>query len=333
MQNQPPTPAAATYRPLRDDDEAAVLALWAETFEEDPQRLRHALLDNPRARRDQTRVAVAADGTVLSAMHYHQRELRDLDGTPRPVAGLAVVATRPEARRQGHAGRLIEQTIAALRADACAWSLLFTDINPYYERYGWRTYATRYRQGLLAADQPASAGAYTTRGYDPRQAPGGWAPLAAVYAAYNARRPLTTVRDLPYWERYAPEKFCAPNARVWVAAPAGDAGTVAGYVLAHFTQETFVVLEIGVRADATEAIPALLAAVVDEARARGIGMGRVYIPREPAIDAALAGIYQQVHEDYHHVLMGLPLAPGWDDARIAAIFAAPGAISWPADDF
>jgi hypothetical protein len=72
---------------------------------------------------------------------------------------------------------------------------------------------------------------------------------------------------------------------------------------------------------------------VEEARARGIGMGRVYLPREPAVDAALAGIYQQIHEDYHHGLMGLPLAPGWDDARIAAIFAAPGTISWPADDF
>jgi GNAT superfamily N-acetyltransferase len=333
MQSNEPTPPAAIYRPLRADEESAALTLWATTFDEDPQGLRQALLDDPRRHPEQTRVAVAPDGTLLSAMHYHLREIRDVDGAPQRVGGLTVVATRPDARRQGHAGRLLEQTITAMRADGCAWSLLFTDINPYYERYGWRTYATRYRQGLLAADQPALSGASTTRAYDPRQAPGGWAPLAVVYAEYNARRPLTTVRDLPYWARYAPEKFCAPNARVWVAVPAGEAGIVAGYVLAHFQEQTFTVLEIGVRAGAVEAIPALLAAVVEEARGRGIGMGRVYIPKEPAIDAALAGIYQEIHEDYHHVLMGLPLAPGWDDARIAAIFAAPGAISWPADDF
>jgi len=87
---------------------------WRREFRSLPQLLTH------------TRVAVAADGALLSIIHAWPLTIYGVDGQPQHVDRLSHVFTRPDARRRGHAARLVELTIAAMRADGCQWSILTT---------------------------------------------------------------------------------------------------------------------------------------------------------------------------------------------------------------
>ena len=100
------------YRMLQPTEEQPALDLWTSTiaapreqivlpYWSDPQRLAH------------TRVAVSNTGAIVAAAHYCLRQIRDAKGALQLVGGVAGVATDPAYRRQGHARRLMEQTIAA----------------------------------------------------------------------------------------------------------------------------------------------------------------------------------------------------------------------------
>ena len=199
-----PTFMAITYRLMRRDDEAAVLDLWTTVYPgTDRRQWQREWRSIPHCF-DHTHVAVAADGTLLATAHYWVRTMRDVHGVPAHVGHVSHLATRPTARRQGHAGTLLKLTIAAMQRDRCAWSLLFTsaEAQSLYAHYGWRSFPTRYRQGTLADQQQPLPPEVTVRRLDPRSEPDDWDGLAAVYAAYNQRRPLSVVRDLPYWHGY-----------------------------------------------------------------------------------------------------------------------------------
>ena len=76
-----------------------------------------------------------------------------------------------------------------------------------------------------------------------------------------------------------------------------------------------------------------LTAVRRAALTRGIVAGRVYLPLEAAVDAAVAAHFEQVIPGTYQVLMGRPLAAEYSMDAIEAAFSAPGAIAWPVDDF
>ena len=112
------------YRQLRPHEEGAVIDLWTDVFGSQRDQVQSEFADNPR-RIEQTHVAVAGDGQLLSAIHYCHRAVRDVAGIPRLVAVIGHVGTRADARKQGHAGRLLALTIAGMRRDGCRWSLLW----------------------------------------------------------------------------------------------------------------------------------------------------------------------------------------------------------------
>jgi len=105
---------AMTYRRMQPDEEHAVLSLWSEVFDISYEQERRRFVSDPQ-RFDRTFVAVAPDGGVLSTAHYFNSLRRDADGAPRLVGHVDPVATRPDAQRQGHASRLLELTIEAMR--------------------------------------------------------------------------------------------------------------------------------------------------------------------------------------------------------------------------
>lgn len=318
------------YRGLEPAETGLVIELWAQTLDAPREQIVHDFYSDP-DHVAHTRVAAAPDGRLLAAVHYCHRRIRDAGGLPQLVGGVVGVASLPEARGQGHARRLMELTVEAMRADGCRWSLLFTDVNGFYERLGWRTYATRYREGRLAPPAPADS-RYSVRALAPGELDGALADLEAIYGAFNAARPLTTLRDRHYWQQVIGPRLRQPSVQIYTAAPAAD-GLPCGYAVVHFHPSSLVVTELGALPGHEPAIPALLAAARVAARARGVEVGRVYLPHEPPIDAAVAGHFSGVSEGRFQVLMGRPLAAGCDDAEIATIFGAPSAIAWPADDF
>jgi ribosomal protein S18 acetylase RimI-like enzyme len=324
-------PDAVEYRSARADEEPDILGLWAACLPVPAERLRHEYrLDPDRLRR--TFVAVDAAGAVLSAVACAQRNLGDATGRSRLVGAVTCVATRKSARGRGHARHLLDLALAAMCEEGCAWSLLFTDVPGYYERLGWKTMATRYREGALAGERPRLASGYTVEPFDPTD-PSGWAALAETYNRYNAKRPLCLARSPEYWRSWVAPRFTAPTARVLVARRKGvDAGT-AGYVLAHVFDEAFVISEIAVDRPGEGAALALLGSLADRVAARGVGGGRAYLPFEDEIDQALGSVFAGLSVGYHHAMVTRPVAPDFDRAKIDTIFGGPGAIYWPSDDF
>jgi ribosomal protein S18 acetylase RimI-like enzyme len=320
-----------TYRSLHPAEERQALDLWAATiaapreaielpYWSDPQRLAH------------TRVAVTDAGAIIAAAHYCVRQIRDAAGRLQLVGGVAGVATNHAYRRQGHARRLMEELIAAMQAVGCRWSLLFTTANDFYAQLGWRTFTTRYREGRLAPVADARPTPYAVRPFVPQYERDGWAVLRRICRAYNRQRPLTTLRDATYWRTFAGVRFTLSQAQVFVAVERATE-RICGYILAYVDVEAVAVIEAGALNGHDQALDALLTAVRRAALSRGIVAGRVYLPVEPAVDAAVAAHFETVIPGTYQVLMGRPLAADYTLDMIEAAFAAPGAIAWPVDDF
>ncbi len=332
---------AVEYRTLRPDEEDAALDLWTEVLAESREERRsifYDFADDPR-RFARTFVAVAPDGTLLAVASYWLRHVRDANGLPRRVGHVWGVATRADARRQSHAGRLLEQVIAAMRQEGCAWSVLYTQepARLLYERYGWRTFPTPYRDAVPSNDRPPMPTTYTVLRYDPTHDPDGWTALAAMYADYNATRPMTVVRDNAYWRSYITRRLVdwTPPPIVFVAAQTAEARAQYGYVVMHCYEQLFFVSEMGVRPGGEAAIQGLLGAVVDEAvRCGSAQRGQICLPHEPHIDTALETMFgQTVQEGNDYTLMARTIEPGFSENQLTAMFDAPGAIAWIIDQF
>ena len=170
------------------------------------------------------------------------------------------------------------------------------------------------------------------RTYDPRQEPSGWDQLATVDVAFNRRRPLTVVRDAAYWRGYAAWRvgnWITDEGLVIFGAFRREAESrLCGFAFAEFYPPAFQVRDMGVLPEESGATLALLTEVAAEAGRRGIPLaGRIYLPQEPPIDAALDRLFGPTlyaGQDQGHV-MARTIAADFTKRQLDAIFAAPGA--------
>ena len=283
---------AVVYRLVRPDEQDTVLHMWGDAS------YQAARLATDPAPSTHTWIAVAPDGTILSVLHYLVTLRRDIYGRPQQVGMIDSVVTRPEARRQGHAGRLVVLAQDALQTDGSDWALLVAtdEGRPLYERYGWQCYGEPWRRGTLTGAVPQADSRYVVRPYDPLEDPRRWDQIAAVDLAFNRTRPLTVIRDTQYWHTYAAwriSNWIKDEGLVIFGAFRGEADPrLCGFAFAEFYHLGFQVRDIGVLPEEADAALPLLTAVAAEAGARGLPLaGRMYLPHEPAIDAALERLF------------------------------------------
>jgi len=297
---------------------------WRREFRSLPQLLTH------------TRVAVAADGALLSIIHDWPLTVYGVDGQPQRVGRLSHVFTRPDARRQGYASRLLEMTLAAMRDDGRLWALLRTseEARALYGRYGWRPLPVRQIACTAVAARPAecaAGAAYTVRSYDPAHERGGWEVLAAIHRAYNTGRPLTAVRDAADWRYIAARAgwwLTSDQAQIFVAAPAHQEAGVRAYAIATFSAARgFLVAEVGAWPGDEEALPALLVAIMRRAEGDSPA-GRLYLPHDPMLEHALTTLGARVEDVWDDDYMVRAIAPGFDTRLLAPLPMAPGNVAW-----
>ena len=157
---------------------------WRREFRRLPQLLTH------------TRVAVAADGALLSIIHARPLTVYGVDGQPQHVGRLSHVFTRPDVRRQGYASRLLEMTLAAMRGDGCLWSLLRTsEARALYGRYGWQPLPVRQIACTVVTARPTESAAGT--GYTALPSP--WRPATSPGCCINV-----TMKGLHHVDRLSP---------------------------------------------------------------------------------------------------------------------------------
>ncbi|MFJ7200478.1 MULTISPECIES: GNAT family N-acetyltransferase [unclassified Streptomyces] len=308
----------AVIRTATAADDPALAALWRRCFDA-PHIVGLHALDPDRHRH--TFVAQNADGDGIDAVVvYVPRLIRDARGTPRRVGGIGSVATRPEARGQGLVRRLLEAAEHTMRAERCDWSLLFTGTPGVYRGSGWQEFASTYTEGTLAP--PPAAGELRIREATARDA----VEVAALHHAYNADRPLSSVRAPEDWAVRVPAWY-GPPARSLVAEDPGS-GALVGWMVAQYEGECVEVREF---AGAPRSLGELLAAVGERGRAAGLDRARVRLPDAPEVRAALPALLADARQVTEHVGMARPLHARADAVR--ATVTAPGAVHWYGDCF
>jgi GNAT superfamily N-acetyltransferase len=318
---------------MRAEEAPAVLRLWSEVFETSETYQAERLASDPAAH-NHLYVAATSDGVIVSALHFLVTRRYDTDGQPRLVGEIDSVATRPEARRQGHAERLLLLAREALEQAGCDWSLLVATQQgrTLYERHGWRPFPEPWRRGSVVGIVPEQAAIYHVAPLDPLAEPDAWDRIAAVDVAFNQGRPLSVVRDARYWRSYA-----AMRVKGWIETEglvifaAAHPGTPAlcGYALAEFYPTAFQIRDLAVLPAERAALTALLHAVAQESQRRGApSAARLFLPRESWIDATVEQLFGVTLQHGHtqNGLMARALGPNFSEAQLDALFAAPGAI-------
>jgi ribosomal protein S18 acetylase RimI-like enzyme len=334
------------YRSMRPDEETAALTLWMDVLETDADEALSTFRDfhdNPQ-RFDQSCVAVADDGTLLATVCYWVRDVRGTTGEPVRIGHLYHIATHPAARRQGHAGHLLEMTIHALQALDCQWAILGARqaAVPLYARYGWQAVPRTYWRGAYVGSLSQAS---VLQPYAPRREPHGWQPLATVYTAANAHRPGSLIRDTAYWSGYAAWMFGlyldVYQALLLTVGDETQANAIRGYALVIFSEMGFEVSEIATFPDDPTALSSLLNGIITEAVQRQIPLqGQLTMPAEPSSTTLLqqfVGTTLHTVDDTtlygYNPFMVRPLTAADASAITDSPFTAPGSLFWPLDAY
>ncbi|MFF8716585.1 GNAT family N-acetyltransferase [Streptomyces sp. NPDC015184] len=314
----------AVVRTATPADDPALAGLWRLCFDAPQVTDLHAL-DPDRHRHTFVAQNAAGDG-IDAVVVYVPRTIRDADGAPRRVGGIGSVATRPEARGRGLVRRLLVAAERTMRAEGCAWSLLFTGTPGVYRGSGWQEFDSAYTEGTLTGGTPAppsAAGtAFRVRPATARDAAG----VAALHRAYNADRPLSSLRSAEDWVVRVPAWY-GPIER-WLVAEDPVSGALAGWIVAQHVGEHVEVREF---AGAPGCLGELLAAVGERGRAAGLDRARVRLPDEPGVRAALPALLTDARRVTERVGMARPLHATAESVRAAV--TAPGAMHWYGDCF
>jgi len=318
------------YRAVEKHEQAEAMRLWTSVFNMDSWFFQSTLDAEQSRQLHQTLVAVE-DDKIVAAVHYFIRLTRGADGSVHKLGGIGNVATYEEARKKGHSGELLKMAIDLMAKDGCLWSMLFTGVNPHYERYGWKTLKTRYRQGLLN-DRHETLDEWRVMPVNLASDKNSLERIEAVYNAYNETRPLTNIRTEHYWKTAVLPRI-QNESTVTYTACLGDCRKASAYAIAQTNDEALVVKEVGVLPGCEESLLAVMDVVRELAVHRGVNKVRAHMPYEKVADAALNRLVKNPETGYHGHAMALPLTSDMTFEQIQELFLSERAIIWPVDDF
>jgi ribosomal protein S18 acetylase RimI-like enzyme len=332
------------YRLLHPDEEDQAVAFWMRVLESNEDEARQTFRDFHDApqRFNQTHAAVAADGQLLATVCYWLRHVRDSAGAAVPIGHLFHVATEPSARRQGHATRLLADTIEALRGAGCQWAILSArqDAVALYQRAGWQPTPRTYWRGRYAGEAGSGRQRYEVKHSDPRRETRGWEPIAAAYAQANAQQAGSLIRSPTYWSGYGAWMFglYLDTYQAILLTVRGEAAhdSIRGYALTTFSEMGFEVSEIVADPGDPDVLYSLLSGIILEARQRGIPeQGQLSITKGAATQTVLEQFFgSTLHSVDDTALYGyMPFTVRAIGAARVSPFAVPYGLFWPLDAY
>ncbi len=293
----------AVIRSIRPEERDACVDLWCNVWpgEGNPAYFRRYFHSDVDWLPYYTQVAVLED-KIISAVHICRRVVAcgDFQLT---MGGIANVATLAEFRGDGFNSACLCRAIAVMEADAMDFSLLFTGINPYYERHGYAEWPRERLRGSIRSD-------FTPRPTTHQVRAATDADIAAIrhlYTGYNRVRPIAVQRTEAYWRDWIGRKPSQMSEPPLLALDAD--GEAVGYIFyqvnfytGHQISEDYAyVTEIGIApcADLQAVATALLDAVALRALSTGkrqlhlsLGVEAEGSGREDPICLALEGLLQ-----------------------------------------
>ena len=234
-------------------------------------------------------------GELVSCVQIFPRRVR-IGGEALPMGGIGSVFTRPEHRRRGVAGSLLERAIDVMHERGMVLSYLYAERLQWYGRYGYRPWSRGWRSlHWPAGDRVVSANARRCDGeHDRSEVERLW----RLYAEGAGGAPLDGIVD-----RGSPEDWRGsyqlggtPEQDIWIA----DGGTHAtAYLRVAEFNGRLRVLEWGREGDGARALCELLAAAMT---GRNVESVRLPLVRDEALERLLAAAGTRVDT-----------RPAWDE--------------------
>ena len=166
-----------------------------------------------------------------------------------------------------------------MEQENCEVSTLFTsdEAQPLYEKFFWRTCPLHFWQGrLMKVDLPQST-EYSARSSHQLEGPYLWKALSDIYTEFNKTRPFAIQRDISTWKSFTAYKitdWVQAGASVWLAYPIQSPDAICGYLVAHRTDQGFLIAELGVKNNTRLPFPTCyirsLALMKKESRLEGV---------------------------------------------------------------
>lgn len=273
------------FRAIKASELDECLDLWGDVFAVGRGYFPPYFYGDPWFKRAYTRVC-SVDGKIVSAIQICEREVR-LGEARIVMGGIGNVATYPDHRGKGYSQRLLSDAARVMHDHRIDFSVLFTGIQPFYEKVLWRSVPQRMFMGKMRSDLPSAGSKYTIRAWN-------WdADMPAVrrvHEAFNAGRPLTTIRTPEYWSGYSPSRFGKPENRI----VAEFGGKVVGYLYLTRDADNCWLQEIGYLPDHKACAESLLIRAAEMAREVGSENVRGNLPHEPEILSAVDRIATKV---------------------------------------
>lgn|GEM_PF-1903559 len=315
------------YRAAKRAELGKIVELWSEVFGVENNFFRSLLEADPTNTLGHTRVAVDDHGTILSTVQVFRRTKLGLDGRIDRIGGIGSVATRPEARGKGYSHRLLSEAIVLMREESYDYALLFTGINDFYARLGFRTVVSGPSPTRLAPLPPVKRADLVVPVMDLTVR-----TLRMVKRTYTAglgRRPLADVRDLRQWRTAAHYRLAGRHHDFYVLSRA--AGAACAYASVRWGANSLEVAEWGF----TGNVPGLMVKILDSIRTEALSRGVQQVHIAPAICAEEKVVFQRLVIDpepmtgNYTMVLPLTVTPEY----LEQLFAHPLARCLPADSF
>ena len=234
------------------------------------------------------------DGELVSCVQIFPRRVR-IGGRILPMGGVGSVFTRPDCRRSGLAGALLERMIDAMRERGMVLSYLLAERLKWYGLYGYRPWSRGWR--TMHWPERVAVPRGHVRRYDPATDRDGLERLWSVYAGGAAGAPLDGIvhRDAGDW-RGSFQLAGNPDEDIWVAE---NGSGLNAYIRVADIGGRLRVLEWGRERDAAQALCELVAAAM---AGRGVQSTRLPLIRDEALEGAFADAGARIETQ-----------PAWDE--------------------
>ena len=269
------------FRAIKAGEMEECLDMWGVVFERVGRQYFVPYFEgDPWFKRAYCRVCVV-DGKIASAVQICERKVRAGE-SELVMGGIGNVGTYDEYRGRGYSSRLMWDTVSVMKRHGMDFSVLFTGIQPFYEKALWRSVPQKYISAEVGSFK-TGADTYNIRALD-------WdtdlPDLKVIYESFNKGRPLTIIRTDEYWGGYGRARFREPT----LVAESG--GKAVGYIHFAYDKPNCWPREIGYLPGHEGCAGTLIQKMI--ARCPDMEKLIVNFPHEPTIMDAINGIAKEV---------------------------------------
>lgn len=174
------------------------------------------------------------DVSRLLLIEYQMR----FGSTKLKMGGIAGVGTNEEHRNKGYSRRVMEDSTAFMTENGFDVAMLF-GIPNFYPKFGYATVIPETWIYLETEEAQAAVSTYHIRKFEKDDAP----KILSLYAANNAERTGTPLRDEIRWKKFKMGSTFRVDADPYVVMDESDA--VIGYFVCDDTEENCILCDIG----------------------------------------------------------------------------------------